>query len=84
MYRRPRHNDVLAILRHLDAELLASKGFLFAGGTRIVLELSEFRESRPGQTKRLGINAEEDRLYPLLTMESRHDLRSDDEQTVGP
>ena len=45
MFESPRHHDVLKILRAFDADLLASTGFLFGGGTRIVLELAEFRES---------------------------------------
>ena len=45
MFKSPRHHDVLKVLRALDADLLTSNGFLFGGGTRIVLELAEFRES---------------------------------------
>lgn len=45
MFDNPRHRDVLTVLRALDAELLAAAGFLFGGGTRVVLDLAEFRES---------------------------------------
>ncbi len=45
MFERRWHRDVLRILDALDAERLAATGFLFAGGTRLVLELQEFRES---------------------------------------
>src|SRR5262245_34174997 len=46
MFRRPAHRRVLALLEGLDAELLARSGFLFGGGTRIALELDEYRESQ--------------------------------------
>ncbi len=39
MFEREWHRDVLRILESLDAALLAQTGFLFAGGTRLVLEL---------------------------------------------
>ena len=45
MFELPWHRDVLRILGALDAERLAETGFLFGGGTRLVLELQEFRES---------------------------------------
>lgn len=45
MFDRPRHRSVLAVLEALDADFLARGGFLFGGGTRIVLDLDEFRES---------------------------------------
>ncbi len=45
MFERPWHRDVLRILGALDADLLAENGFLFGGGTRLVLELQEYRES---------------------------------------
>ena len=46
MFRRPAHRHVLALLEALDAELLERCGFLFGGGTRIALELDEYRESQ--------------------------------------
>lgn len=46
MFRRPQHRNVLALLQALDAEKLARCKFLFGGGTRIVLQLDEYRESR--------------------------------------
>lgn len=46
MFRRPVHQSVLAVLGALRADFLASCRFLFGGGTRIVLQLDEFRESR--------------------------------------
>lgn len=42
---RPRHRTVLAALRGLDADLLAHAECFFGGGTRIALELGEYRES---------------------------------------
>ena len=46
MFRRPQHQKILALLRAFDAEKLARCKFLFGGGTRIVLQLDEYRESR--------------------------------------
>jgi hypothetical protein len=46
MFRRPQHRSVLALLRAFDTEKLARCKFLFGGGTRIVLQLEEYRESR--------------------------------------
>lgn len=45
MFRRERHRIVFAILEALDAKKLKECGFLFGGGTRIALDLDEFRES---------------------------------------
>lgn len=45
MFRRERHRTVQALLEAFDASLLARCQFLFGGGTRIVLELDEYRES---------------------------------------
>jgi hypothetical protein len=44
-FRRPRHQTVAAALRALNAAFLADAECYFAGGTRIVLELGEYRES---------------------------------------
>lgn len=46
MFRRPAHRRVAALLEAFDADLLARCGFLFGGGTRIALELDEYRESQ--------------------------------------
>lgn len=45
MFERPQHRSVLAVLGALRADLLSSCKFLFGGGTRIVLDLDEYRES---------------------------------------
>ena len=45
-FKRPAHNEVLAGLAQLDAEFLRACRCFFGGGTRIVLELGEYRESR--------------------------------------
>lgn len=44
-YRRPRHRQVARVLAALDADVLARSFCCFGGGTRITLELDEFRES---------------------------------------
>lgn len=44
-YRRPRHRKVARILKALDAKILASTNCCFGGGTRLTLELDEYRES---------------------------------------
>jgi nucleotidyltransferase AbiEii toxin of type IV toxin-antitoxin system len=46
MFRLAQHRSVLALLRDFDAEILDRCGFLFGGGTRIVLELEEYRVSQ--------------------------------------
>lgn len=45
-FKRPSHNAVLEALRSLDAAFLERNAIYFGGGTRIVLELGEYRESR--------------------------------------
>jgi hypothetical protein len=45
MFRREQHRRVLKLLAAFDADLLTRCRFLFGGGTRIVLELDEYRES---------------------------------------
>lgn len=45
MFRRDQHRKVLAVLGALDATRLSRSKFLFGGGTRIVLDLNEYRES---------------------------------------
>ncbi len=44
-YRRTRHRGVARVLHALDAKVLAQAKCYFGGGTRIALELDEFRES---------------------------------------
>lgn len=44
--RRPGHRQVLAVLSAVDSAFLARTECYFAGGTRIVLELGEYRESQ--------------------------------------
>lgn len=46
MFKRQAHRNVLALLQALDAGILSRCGFLFGGGTRIVLQLDEYRESQ--------------------------------------
>lgn len=46
MFEREAHRRVVAVLRSLRTEVLAGCGFLFGGGTRIALDLDEFRESQ--------------------------------------
>jgi Nucleotidyl transferase AbiEii toxin, Type IV TA system len=45
MFRRESHQSVLAVLSFLRADKLSSCRALFGGGTRIVLDLGEYRES---------------------------------------
>lgn len=45
MYRRDRHRTVAVALRALDGTFLERASCFFAGGTRSVLELGEYRES---------------------------------------
>jgi hypothetical protein len=45
MFRREQHRNVLALLAAFDSQKLARCKCLFAGGTRIVLELDEYRVS---------------------------------------
>ena len=45
-FRRPAHESVVALLRKLDRSFLDRCECHFGGGTRIVLELGEYRESR--------------------------------------
>lgn len=44
-FSRPRHRLVWRVLESLNSPLLASTRCFFGGGTRIVLELDEYRES---------------------------------------
>jgi hypothetical protein len=46
MFARETHRVVLAVLGLLRADVLQRCRFLFGGGTRIVLELGEYRESK--------------------------------------
>ncbi len=45
-FRRAGHREVVAVLAALDATFLRDAQCYFGGGTRIVLELGEYRESR--------------------------------------
>ena len=45
-FKRPAHHEVLTVLRALDRSFLDRAKCFFGGGTRIVLELGEYRESR--------------------------------------
>lgn len=45
MFRREQHRKVLSLLHAFDSEILSRCGFFFGGGTRIVLDLDEYRES---------------------------------------
>jgi hypothetical protein len=45
MFRRERHRKVQALLAAFDASLLTRYNVLFGGGTRIALDLDEYRES---------------------------------------
>lgn len=45
-FRRPAHREVLAVLSAMNADFLRDSECYFGGGTRIVLELGEYRESK--------------------------------------
>ncbi len=45
MFDRPHHNAIAQVLKALDAELLLRSEAWFGGGTAIVLNLGEYRES---------------------------------------
>jgi hypothetical protein len=45
MFRRQHHNDILKILQNLNGDLLEEAECFFGGGTAIVLDLDEYRES---------------------------------------
>lgn len=45
MYSRPHHKAISDILASFDPDFLSENNILFGGGTRIALELDEFRES---------------------------------------
>ncbi|MEO9632426.1 MAG: nucleotidyl transferase AbiEii/AbiGii toxin family protein [Sulfitobacter sp.] len=45
MFQRKHHNDILNALRCLDGDLLLDAECYFGGGTAIVLNLGEYRES---------------------------------------
>src|SRR4051812_8269832 len=45
MFEREQHRNVAALLTALDSQKLSHCKFFFGGGTRIVLELDEYRES---------------------------------------
>lgn len=46
MFERPVHQRVMTVLSAMDADLLAGASCWFGGGTAIVLQLGEYRESR--------------------------------------
>lgn len=45
-FKRPAHDEVVAALARLEATFLDASRCYFGGGTRIVLELGEYRESK--------------------------------------
>ncbi len=44
-YRLPRHNAILSVLHQFNTDFLVANRIAFGGGTRIALELDEYRES---------------------------------------
>ncbi len=44
-FKRARHHAIAQVLAHFDAAFLAKYGIGFGGGTRIAMELGEYRES---------------------------------------
>ena len=45
MFRRERHRKIQTLLAAFDADLLTRFNILLGGGTRIALELDEYRDS---------------------------------------
>src|SRR5215203_4533432 len=45
LFERPHHRRIAAILRALDADLLAAHACWFGGGTAMALRYGEYRES---------------------------------------
>lgn len=45
MYKRTHHQTIEQILSHFNSDYLTQNNILFGGGTRIALELCEYRES---------------------------------------
>ena len=82
MFERPWHRQILRVLQALRAPLLAEHGFYFAGGTRIVLDLGEYRESRdldflcsdPAGYARLRSAAREEGFAALFTTQGLEEL----------
>jgi hypothetical protein len=82
VFERPGHRRVLAVLQALQAERLREHRFWFGGGTRIVLELGEYRESHdidflcadPGGYAELRQRAASDGVAALFTPERRAGL----------
>lgn len=44
-FERPRHELVMVVLSSMNRQFLAKSMCYFGGGTRIVLEINEYRES---------------------------------------
>lgn len=45
IFHRPHHQSILQVLQKFNASYLAENSILFGGGTRIALEIDEYRES---------------------------------------
>lgn len=45
MFHRPHHQRIFQVLQKFNATYLAEHSILFGGGTRIALEIEEYRES---------------------------------------
>lgn len=68
MFRREEHRAVLRVLRALDADLLEGHHALFGGGTRLVLELGEYRISQD-----IDFLSSEDRAFAELRNRARQE-----------
>src|SRR5947207_14736581 len=59
-FRRPHHRAVARALRAMNADFLSRARCFFGGGTRLVMTLGEYRESRDIDflcSKRAGVRA---------------------------
>ncbi len=89
MFNRPIHQKIFSILQALNAELLRECSAYFGGGTQLVLELGEYRQSHdidflcpygPGYTllRRALANSGYKVLFPHLTdLQFPRDIRAD-------
>lgn len=91
MFAREAHRTVLTVLGLLRADVLRRCRFLFGGGTRIVLDLGEYRESRdidflcsdPEGYSDLRFDASRQSYHALFTAEGLERLQLPREIRIG-
>lgn len=76
MFERPWHREVWAVLKVLDSDLFTSSSLLFAGGTRIVLDLGEYRESQKAEAAyKKAIRVDLERAIEAFRQDPSHQKR---------